>query len=464
MKRSLLVISILLAYYLNINAQSQFPNFYFGSLYLMGQEIQIELDFTKSNDSLSGKINIPMQAIKGMKLKKLSQNSNKLYFEILDPPQNGIFDGIISADSITGSFQQVGIKGRFNIKIAERPIEDTTTVIKPYIEEEVSFTNGDIKLAGTLSYPFKEGNFPAVILITGSGAQNRDEEIVGFKLFGKIADYLTRNGIAVLRCDDRGVGGSTGNVSESTTEDFATDVLAGVEFLKTKQNIDKNRIGLFGHSEGGIVAPIAASQSNDVKFIILMSGPGVPGDQIINHQIKKIMQAEGAPDSIIERESNANIHMIKAFKQNLPIEELKEILRQQSKIEFERLSAEDKKNIADINATIESTTTQKLMQMNNNWFRFFVNYDPGPTLQNVSCPVLVLFGGKDTQVDIEQNRAPIENNLKLGGNNKFETVVFPDANHLYQSANTGGLSEYAKLKKEFVPGFLEKITSWILER
>lgn len=464
MKRSLLVISIFFAYFVSINAQSKFPNFYSGSLHLMGQEIQFELDFVKVQDSLSGKINIPMQAIKGMKLKKISQKGNNLYFEILDPPQNGIFNGIINGDSITGSFQQVGIKGRFSVKVTERPIEDTTKEIKPYIEEEVSFTNGDIKLAGTLSYPSKDGNFPAVVLITGSGAQNRDEEIVGFKLFGKIADYLTRNGIAVLRCDDRGVGGSTGNISESTTEDFASDVLAGVEYLKTKPNIDKNRIGLLGHSEGGIVAPIAASQSNEVKFIILMSGPGVSGEKVINYQIKKIMQAEGAPDSVIERECNNNSTIISAFKKNMPTEDFKKILREQAELEINRLSDEDKKNLTDINVTIESTTAQKLMQMDNNWFRFFVNYDPGPTLQSVSCPVLVLFGGKDTQVALEQNREPIENNLKLGGNNKFETVVFPDANHLYQNAGTGGISEYAKLKKEFVPGFLEKITSWILER
>ncbi len=464
MKHSLLVIFILLAFYLNINAQSQFPNFYFGSIFIMGQELQIELDFTTVNDTLSGKINIPMQAIKGMKLKKLSLTGEKLYFEILDPPQNGVFEGTISGDSITGSFQQVGIRGRFSVKVAERPIEDTTKEIKPYIEEEVSFTKGDIKIAGTLSYPSKEGIFPAVILITGSGAQNRDEEIVGFKLFGKIADYLTRNGIVVLRCDDRGVGSSTGNISESTTEDFASDALAGIEFLKTKQFVNKEKIGLFGHSEGGIVAPIAAAQSNDVKFIVLMSGPGVSGEKIINYQIKKIMQAEGAPDSVIERECNANSRIISAFKANMPSEEFKKILREQAELEISRLSDEDKKNLTDINAIIESTTAQKLLQMDNNWFRFFVNYDPGPTLQSVSCPVLIFFGGKDTQVALEQNREPIENNLKLGGNNKFETVVFPDANHLYQNANTGGISEYAKLKKEFVPGFLEKISSWILER
>ncbi len=463
MKRIVFLFSAIFLFGLTINAQQTFPNYYFGSIKIMQQELQIELDFSIKSDTLVGTINIPIQSIKNLKLNKINWNKNNLTFEILKEPQQGVFNGKISADSIYGSFEQMGFKGTFCVVKTEKPVEDTAVVIKPYIEEEVTFNNGEVKLAGTLSYPSKEGSFPAVILITGSGAQNRDSDIFGFKLFSKAADYFTRNGIAVLRYDDRGVGGSTGNVSQSTTEDFANDVIAGFELLKTKSFINPKKIGLYGHSEGGIVAPIAASQLNDVAFAVLVSGPGVPGDQIILRQLAKIMQAEKNTDSLIAVQVANYKEAFDLLKSGSPEDSLKNLLYRQTKKEMDQLSKADKKSIKNMEETINMTVSQKLVQYNSVWFKFFINYDPAPMLQNVKCPVLLTFGGKDTQVDIEQNKKVMEDNLMFGGNKNTETIVFANANHLYQEAVTGSPSEYAKLKKDYLPGFLEQVTNWILK-
>ncbi|MFH0735064.1 MAG: alpha/beta fold hydrolase [bacterium] len=446
----------------NFYAQSTFPNYYSGSILVMSQEIQIELDFSLKSDTLVGIINIPIQGIKNMQLKKVTKINNKLTFEILPPPQNGVFEGQISADSIYGSFIQMGFKGTFSVTKTDRPVEDTTHVIKPYIEDEVTFKNGEITLAGTLSYPSKEGSFPAVILISGSGAQNRDSDIFGFKLFSIAADYFTRNGIAVLRYDDRGIGGSSGNVSQSTTEDFANDIMAGYELLKTKSFINPKKIGLYGHSEGGIVAPIAASLLNDAAFVVLVSAPGVSGDQVILKQLAEIMKAENADDSSIVYQVNNYKEVFDLLKNGSEEDTIKKLLYKQASKEINNLPDENKKTIKDLESTINQTVDQKLKQYKSIWFNFFVNYDPAPTLQNVKCPVLLLFGGKDKQVDIEQNRKVLEDNLKIGGNTNVKTILFENANHLYQEAKTGSPSEYAKLKKEYVTGFLEQVTEWII--
>jgi hypothetical protein len=257
----------------NIFAQAEVAGYWKGEINVMGQKINFMMNVENYNDSLKATLDLPMQGLKNYPLNNFSFIGNKLHFEIVAPGAIAKFDGELIQDTIKGKFIQSGISGDFFIKkslkeeIAEAISEEKDL---PYTSEEISFYNKEIKLAGTLTIPKSKGIYPAVILITGSGPQNRDEEILGFKIFKIIADHLSKNGIVVLRYDDRGVGGSTGSTMDATSEDFAYDAIAAVEFLITRSEIDKTKIGLLGHSEGGIVAPLAASINYDIKFILIL--------------------------------------------------------------------------------------------------------------------------------------------------------------------------------------------------
>jgi dipeptidyl aminopeptidase/acylaminoacyl peptidase len=342
--------------------------------------------------------------------------------------------------------------------------QETNDEPLPYNSEEVTFTNGDIKLAGTLTIPKTEGKHPAVVMITGSGPQNRDEELFGFKPFKIIADYLTKNGIAVLRCDDRGVGGSTGeSVSHYTSEDFAGDVLEAVKFLKTRSDINPKQIGLMGHSEGGIIAPMVASKSDDIAFIVLMAGTGVKGADLIKKQSELIMKAENASEEEIKA-NNKIIEKLNKIVINGNMEELRSTFEEAEAKGYNDLTDEEKSSIKDKDEYIKTNVDRDLKRYGNTWFKFFMTYDPAPALEKVKCPVLMLFGELDLQVPPSQNREPMENALKNGGNKDYKVVVFPKANHMFITANTGSPSEYASLPKEFVPGFLDTVKDWITER
>lgn len=335
----------------------------------------------------------------------------------------------------------------------------------PYDEEEVTFQNGDITLVGTLSLPPTNGPHPAVILITGSGPQTRDEEVVlGFKVFQIIADHLTRNGIAVLRYDDRGMGGSTGDVNQSTTEDFAGDVLAAVALLKDRADINPSQIGLLGHSEGGIVAPIAATRSDDVAFIILMAGPGVQGAEILLAQAELILRAEGATEEEIEIQREMQLLLFEAVRTNEGWDEAADALRAQAIGQIDALSESEREQLGDIDQLVERLIEQEIQKVQTPWWKFFLDYDPAPTLAQVTVPVLAIFGELDLQVPAEMNEAAMETILAEAGNEDYTIVTLPKANHLFQSAGTGSISEYATLEKGFGPEFLGLVTGWILER
>ncbi len=302
-------------------------------------------------------------------------------------------------------------------------------------------------------------------MITGSGPQNRDEELFGFKPFKIIADYLTRNGIAVLRYDDRGVGGSTGkNVSEYTSEDFADDVLEAVKFLKTRSDINPEQIGLMGHSEGGIVAPLAASKSNDIAFIVLMAGTGVKGIDIIKEQSILIMRADNTPEDAIKSNDELLSKLYSILTTNGDMETLRPELEKEIEKSYNDMPDEQKKTITDKNEYIKSMADMQFKQLGSPWMRYFLTYDPAIALEKVTCPVLGLFGELDLQVPPSQSKEPMENALKKSGNKDFKIVVMPKANHLFQSSSTGSPSEYAKLPKEFIPEFLPTVKDWITER
>ena len=325
----------------------------------------------------------------------------------------------------------------------------------PYKEEEVSYRNEDAKidLAGTLTIPEGEGPFPAVVLLSGSGPQNRNEELMGHRPFLVIADYLTRNGIAVLRSDDRGIGGSSGDFTNSTTEDFADDGLAAIAYLKTRKDINLKMIGLVGHSEGGMMAPIAASKSKDVKFIVLLAGPGANLSDNVIYQRSILAKKRGAsPDEIQAQES-----WLKQLNAIAREEISNEDARNKIKTAYNNLD-EAKKDLLKWDDKRINDETKQILQK---WWRYGIRYNATETISKLDCPVLALLGEKDTQVPVFLN----ENILKKAvdsRNKSSEVKIIDGVNHLFQTCETGDQFEYQKIEETISPVVLETISSWIL--
>jgi uncharacterized protein len=270
---------------------------------------------------------------------------------------------------------------------------------------------------------------------------------MGHKPFLLLSDYLTRKGIAVLRADDRGVGKSTGKFAGGTTADFATDAEAGVAFLKTRSEVDPHKIGLVGHSEGGVIAPMVAARSPDVAFIVMLAGSGVPGDEILPEQTLLIVEASGKSQQEAEKDSAREREIVTLAEQEQDDSILEKKLREQAAGQVPE---------AQLEAEIKMLTSP--------WFRYFLTYDPATALRKVTCPVLAINGEKDLQVPPKQNLPAIRKALDEAGNKHFEVDELPGLNHLFQTAKTGAPSEYAEIEETISPVALEKIASWILKQ
>jgi len=333
-----------------------------------------------------------------------------------------------------------------------------------FTEREVFFNNDTIKLSGTLSVPMGEGPFPAVVLITGSGPENRDEEVFGFKIFKIIAEHLSNNGIAVLRYDDRGVAKSEGNHSTATSLDFADDAIAAFKFLEQQEKINSEKCGMLGHSEGGIIATLSNKKHSAIDFIIFMASTAIPGDKIINFQIETINKKAGKSDEEIAEIIAVQDMIYEAIRNDSDLSEVEQVLTDLTLKEIENMTDEEKEFITDPLQYAKYQTRIAMYKVKSVWFKYFITYDPGTDIESITAPVLILFGGKDLQVPVELNKEPMESALMKDGTKNFETHVFPEANHLFQKADTGQYDEYTQLPKEFVDGFLETIAEWILKR
>lgn len=330
----------------------------------------------------------------------------------------------------------------------------------PYRSEPLTVTNGDVTLAGTLTVPHGKGPFPAVVLLTGSGGQSRDEEVFGFKVFGVLADHLTRNGIAVYRHDDRGVGQSTGSIATSTTADFGDDALAGIARLASMPEIDPARIGLLGHSEGAAAAAIAAAKSPAVKFVVLLAGAALPGDVVTRRQAADGARAMGADAETVAKIEAAHRAMTEAVRRGATADEVAVALKALMTAQVEGAPPSQRAMVGDVPAWVEKNYRPHLAQISSPWMRFFTTFDPADALQKVTVPVFAAFGALDTQVLTELNEAPMRQ--ALAGNARAAIKVYPEANHLFQRAKTGLVTEYATLEKAFLPGLLDDVTTWIL--
>jgi dienelactone hydrolase len=333
-----------------------------------------------------------------------------------------------------------------------------------YIQEEVVFSNKDVTLAGTLTLPRTSGRHPAVVLLHGSGPLNRDQEVLGMKTFRIIADHLTRRGIAVLRYDSRGVGGSSGAPYQFTLPDVAEDALAAIRYLKTRKDINPAQIGLCGQSQGAVVAPLAASRSEDVAFIICLAGFGIPGEETYIAQITAIARADGASEQDIEGQVENLKRIISLIRKEANEAEIRPLITMMLTNQLVLMSQRSEKETKEDDEAVGAHVDCVLSLYKSSWFRFFIDYNPKPAMEQVMCPVLCLFGELDMQVPMEVNRKAIWNVLKKSSNKDYTLKTIPKANHGFLSANTGSPSEYMNLEKKFVPGFLEFISDWVLKR
>jgi len=432
---------------------------WFGSIDVQGTKLDLVFNIIKTGDTYTATMDSPEQNVQGIPINTVSfQNpAVKMGIEMAGIEYNGTLN---ASNEIIGTFSQEGAAFPLDlskIKTVKRKPQEPTEF--NYYIENVTFQNkkDNISLGGTLTLPSKEGKFPVVVLISGSGAQNRDSELLGHKSFLLIADYLTKKGIGVLRFDDRGVGESKGDRSVATTKDFATDVSAAVEYLKTRKEINTKKIGLIGHSEGGMIAPMVAANSKDISYIVLLAGTGIPGDELLMQQTYLVGKAAGMSEEDLQTASTANAKMYNIMKKEKNLEEAKKQLTAVLQASFDELPADQKPPQAEIGGII----TQQLAVIASPWFQYFVSYDPSLILKDVKCPVLVLNGEKDVQVPSKINTQAIKNALEKGGNKKVTVVEFPNTNHLFQECITCSVDEYEKIEQTFSPIALKQISDWI---
>jgi uncharacterized protein len=426
-----------------------------GTVEMGTMKLRVVFHIVNTADGLTATLDSPDQGAKGIPTSSVTRTGTSLKIEAKRIA--GVFDGKISADlsSIDGTWSQGGSSVPLVLKplkgTAELEVKHPQVPVKPYPyhEEEVSYDNNvqNVTMAATLTIPQGTGPFPAVVLITGSGPQDRDESLLGHKPFLILSDYLTRHGIAVLRADDRGVGKSTGVFADATTADFATDTEAGVAYLKTRAEVNPRKIGLVGHSEGGVIAPMIAARNKDVAFIVMMAGTGVPGDEVLVAQLQAINIANGQAPEKAAKEAERQREILKLVETENDPAALEKKIKEKMSVDVP-----------------EGQAGLEVERLTSKWFRYFLTYDPASALRKVTCPVLAINGSLDKQVLPDQNLPAIRKALEEAGNKHFEIDELPGLNHLFQTAKTGSPAEYAQIEETMSPVALEKMASWILKQ
>lgn len=431
-----------------------------------GPEMEFFVSFSPGDSGYAATLSIPMQNATDLPLTEVLYSAERIEFTLMANPAVARFEADRAGDEATGVLLQGG--GEFPIRMRllgagesagpNRP--QTPLPPFPYTAREVQYDNpGDgASLAGTLTVPPGPGPHPAAVLITGSGAQDRDETIFDHKPFAVIADALSRAGIAVLRSDDRGVGGSTAGSAPSTSSTFATDVAAAVAYLRAQPEIDPDRIGLIGHSEGGIIAPMVAAADERIAYIVMLAGTGVSGRELMPLQLAAVSRAAGVSEESIARQvaaQEAAFDLVIAGASDDGIRAAVAVL-----VDEQLAGASE----AEREANRERGYEMAFRQVSSPWFRAFLIEDPRVNLRDVTCPVLALNGTRDTQVPAELNLEAIAEALQEAGNEDVETIALEDLNHLFQHAQTGGVGEYGVIEETFSPEALELIAAWIRAR
>jgi pimeloyl-ACP methyl ester carboxylesterase len=423
-----------------------------------GMRLRLQLHVAHDDEKqLVAALDSPDQGLSGLPAIKVSQKESVFHFEI--PVVDAVYDGTLDAtkSAIAGILKQSGVERALNFKRSDQILElrrpQAPSKPYPYREEEITFPNNKAKisLAATLTIPLSPGPFPAAVLISGSGPHDRDETIAGHHPFLILADHLTRKGIAVLRFDKRGIGKSTGDFASATMEDFSSDAEAAVAYLHTRKEIDSKRIGLIGHSEGGIIAPMVATHSNDVAWIVLLAAPGLKGEDLLLLQSERILRNAGVNDGEISRSLAFNKQSYALIRQE------KDSAALESKLN-------DLIQSTSMGASLPPAALQAQVRLLvSPWFRNYIDYDPLPVLQKTACAVLALNGEKDLQVPSTENLSKIQKALQDGGNMDFLTTELPGLNHLFQHCPSGSPTEYGGIEETIAPEALNAVSDWVLK-
>jgi len=429
-----------------------------GAMEVHGLRLRYQLHVSHDTEGeLVGALDNLDQGVIGLPAVRVSlKEDNSFHFEI--PSVAGIFDGTFdpAKNTIIGDWSQTGAEQKMEFKRSDQPLElhRPQTPVKPYPygEEEVSFSNtaANVTLAGALTLPKGTGPFPAAILIAGSGPYDRDEALANHKPFMVLADYLTRKGIAVLRYDKRGIGKSTGSADSASTLDLASDAQAALAYLKTRKEVDAAKIGLIGHSEGAMIAPYLATHSTDIAWLVLLAPPATKGEDTLVNQSEMIGRAGG----LSEPQLVASLTFDR---------EAYDLVRKEKEpsVLTEKLNALVKETGLDA-ATPPTALETQLRMLSSPWFRFFLDYDPLPTLQALKTPVLALYGEKDLQVPPKANLPLIKKAFADSGNTDAASTTLPDLNHQFQHCFSGSPAEYSAIEETFSPDTLKLISEWIL--
>jgi len=427
-----------------------------GTLNAAGAEFALILHITETDGALAATMDSPDQGAYGIVANSAVFARDTLTVEFARI--GGSFEGQLSGeDGLSGTWSQGGgtyplsfVRTEVEQAQARRPQEPVEPF--PYLTEDVVFSNSSasIELAGSLTLPAGPGPHPAAVLISGSGPQDRNEEVFGHRPFLVLADYLTRLGVAVLRYDDRGWGESGGSFAEATTADFATDAAAALHYLKGREEVDDDRIGLIGHSEGGVIAPLVAMQTDGVAFVVLIAGPGIRADSLLLLQAAALNRASGATEAEIATNRELQKQLFAAAISDATESEL---------------DAEVRKIFAAVAPRItEGALEAQVAGVTSPWMRWFLAYDPGPALRALLVPTLAVNGSNDLQVLAEPNLSAIEAALTAAGNPDFTIVELQGLNHLLQTSETGLISEYGRIQETIAPLALETIGDWITNR
>lgn len=466
MKQLLIYIAILslsLNYFI-FSQERDFTGSWYGKLKLPnGVQLTIVFNVQHKDAKYTATLDSPDQGAKGIPCGEVRIGDDSIHIDV--PVVSGNYSGKIHYDErkINGIWSQAGSSFELNLDYAKeytgpkRPQEPKPPF--PYNSENVKIFNDkdSIFLAGTLTYPKGNAQYPAVVLITGSGAQNRDEEIFNHKPFLVISDFLTRNGFAVLRFDDRGVGESEGNFSTATTFDFVEDVRSAVKYLKSRKEVDQNKIGLIGHSEGALIASVLAAGNDEISFVVLMAGPGVKGDSLLYLQTELIYRAEGQSEDKISTILNNLREVYSIVKSEEDEDKIKNQLKEKYNQLFEQMSKDEKKKYGDPGTYMD----MEIRLVTSPWFRNFLKIDPAFFIQKINCPVLAINGEKDLQVPPKQNLSAIEEALKRGGNKNYLIKELTGLNHLFQTSQFGTISEYGVIEETISPVALETMINWL---
>lgn len=426
-----------------------------GYIEINGRQLIIEIIFTYNSGELDGTLNIPQQQASNLPLEVIGTASDSLIFQFQTGTGPAVFRGSRTNNNtlVEGRYQQAGMEYPFRI---EKIGSMSNTSEMPQQNIEISTEQGSIE--GSLV--LQESPSPLVILLSGSGSQDRNETIAGFQIFKSIALTLYENNFSSFRFDDRGVGKSTGP-ADATLQELAGDLASIIQYLKQNYEGRITDLILLGHSQGGLVATITANKNEtDVNGIIYMASPFLSGDEIINHQIRKISELQGIPDDVVEQNLQIQKKIYEVVRSGGDWLEIEQSLRERLQAQIDVLPDPQQEALGNMDTFIQSQIDRQLSSAKSRWFKSFIELDPDSLISRLDIPLLVLFGENDVQVLAEPNREAAEE-LRESYSNSFSLSVIPVSNHLFQETDSGLPSEYGMLEKEFADGFTQQLLEYL---